>query len=260
MLTRRRADGSLYTRRIATDAKLIQLASVSRTDTLARLSKHDRNHSDYLPSECLVYLLRAAVGDDDLRWFNAICSALMARCALNLRWAVNAGVLRDSEGVREDILSEFTLKISEALHEDPEQLDVFEVAFDLAFAALRTDRIRSEALRQRRQSTFNPQPTDADDDPDRWILALASDDGSDVVGLYGAEYEIFRKSVLAAINRLPAAEQEAISLRLQGWQISSEEADMNSIAKHCGVDERTVRNRIRSGVKRLIELTQAERP
>lgn len=239
---------------------MARLANVDQRALAARVSHSDRTHPDYLPPECLIYLLREYVGDESPRLSNAICSALMARCALNLRWAVNAGVLRDAEGVREDILSEFTLKISEALRENPEQLDVFEVAFDLAFAALRTDRIRSESSRQRRQSTFNPQPMDADEDPDRWILALASDDGSEVVGLNGAEYEIFRKSVLAAINRLPAAEQEAISLRLQGWQISSEEAGMNSIAKHCGVDERTVRNRIRSGVKRLIELTQAERP
>jgi DNA-directed RNA polymerase specialized sigma24 family protein len=257
-LTKRRSDGRLYTRRPLIEALIAQLVTTDQAALTARLTIHDRRHSDYVPSECLIYLLREAAGGQSQRWFDALCSALMTRCALNLRWSVNAGVLRDAEGLREDIVSEFVLRISEALQHDPERLDPFEVAFDLAFSTLRTDRVRSEQSRQRMQSNFNPQPSDAEDDPDRWILALAADDGSEILGLYGAEYELFRKSVLQAITQLPAAERVAISLRLEGWQISSEERDMNSIAKHCGVDERTIRNRIRSGVKRLIALTQGD--
>ena len=258
-LTKRRSDGRLYTRRPSIEALLTKLVTTAQPALTERIAIHDRRHPDYVPSECLVYLLREAAGRQSQRWFNALCSALMTRCALNLRWSINAGLLRDAEGLREEIISDFVLRISEALRVDPERLDPFEVAFDLAFATLRTDRVRSETSRQRRQSTFNPQPADAHEDPDRWILALAADDGSEVIGLYGAEYKVFRKSVLHAITQLPDPEQEAISLRLRGWPIYSEEPDMNSIAKHCGVDERTIRNRIRSGVKKLLELTQEDR-
>lgn len=258
-LTKRRSDGRLYTRRPSIEALLAKLVTTDHAALTKRIGIHDRQDPEYVPSECLIYLLRDAAGGQSQRWFNALCSALMGRCALNLRWSINAGLLRDAEGLREEIISEFVLRISEALRVDPERLDPFEVAFDLAFATFRTDRVRSETSRQRRQSTFNPQPADADDDPDRWILALAADDGSEVIGLYGAEYEVFRKSLLHAITQLPHPEQQAISLRLQGWPIYSEEPDMNSIAKHCGVDERTIRNRIRNGVKRLLEPTKEDR-
>ncbi len=219
------------------------------------VSRRDR---DYVATECLVYLLREAALGPDSSWFDRLCSALLTRCALNLRWSVQAGALVDAEGVREEILGDFALRLAEALRSNPERLDPYEVAFDLAFAAFRRDRLRGEVKRARRQPTFNPTPSNDPADPDRWVLALRADDGSEDIGLYGAEYGIFRKSVLAAIDELPEPERQAISLRLQGWPIHSDDPGTDTIARRCGVDERTVRNRIRSGVRKLLSRAQGE--
>ncbi|MEG3151035.1 hypothetical protein U1769_14170 [Sphingomonas sp. ZT3P38] len=254
-MTKKRTDGQLYQRPMAVTQRLHAIAGVDRASLRTLLRISDRRHPDYLPSECLVYLLREAVHDPDHAWFDRLCSALLGRCVLNLRWSIRAGSLPDAEGVREDILGAFALRLSEALRLDPERLDPFEVMFDLAFVALRRDQHRRETKRARREPNFDPAPSDDAEDPDRWVLALRADDGSDDIRLYGAESQIFRNSVLAAIDQLPEPERVAITLRLEGIPLHSDDPATDSISRRCQVDERTIRNRIKSGVRKLQRLS-----
>jgi DNA-directed RNA polymerase specialized sigma24 family protein len=254
-LTKKRTDGRLYQRPAAVTQRLQAFGGIERASLGALLRISDRRHPDYLPSECLVYLLREAVLDPDQGWFDRLCSALLGRCAHNLRWSIRAGTLPDAESVREEILGAFALRLAEALRLDPERLDPFEVMFDLAFVAFRRDQLRRETKRVQREPSFDPAPSDDSDAPDRWVLALRAEDGSDDVGLHGAEYHIFRNSVFAAIDQLPESERVAITLRLEGIPLHSDDPATDSISRRCQVDERTIRNRIKSGVRKLQRLS-----
>ena len=257
-LTASRTDGTPYERPAHVEERLRQILSRGRDELRDQIRSLDRRSPDYVPTECLVYLLREAVRENRQGWFNDLYRALIARCTLNLRWSVNAGIIADAETVREEIIGEFRVRLSRGLVEGSTLLDGFEVAFDQAFAALRMSKVSRERKKQRREPSFDPMPTDDSADPDRWVLALQADDGSEMLGLYGEEYRTFRKQILAVIEELPPVERDAILLRLAGWQIYSEEPNVESIAAKFGVDEGTIRYRIRQGVRKVVARTQGQ--
>lgn len=57
-------DGNLYTRRPNIEAKIIELASLSRSELTTRCQIGQRNDPDYVPSECLLYFIRASRTDN----------------------------------------------------------------------------------------------------------------------------------------------------------------------------------------------------
>ena len=259
-LTARQSDEFLYERSADLERRLKEILCRDRDTLRGQIAILDRNNSDYVPSECLIYMLREAKLYNHQAWFNQLYRALIARCTANLRWSVNGGIIADAETLREEIVGEFHLRLARGLEPGSTVLDGFEVAFDHAFAALRKSKVTRERKKQRREPNFNPVPTDEPNDPDRWVLSLRADDGSEMVGLYGEEYRTFRKQIMAAIEELPPLERDAILLRLAGWQIHSGEANVESIAAKFGVDEGTIRYRIKQGVRKVIARTQGKKP
>lgn len=255
-LTKRRKSGELYQRRAPVERLLETLLDLDRETLSSRIDILDRSHPDFIPPECLVYMVREATRDNRDTWFNRLCRALIKRCALTVGHKVSGSAFRDAETVREEIIGEFCMRLSRGIAAGSDLLDAYEVAFDQALAGLRIEIVRKERRRENRQPSFNPIPSEESDDPDRWVLSLRAEDGSEVVGLWGAEYEIFRKTVFDAIERLPPLERDAILLRLDGWPIQAEEPDMSSIARKFGVDEGTIRYRIKQGVKKVVVMTQ----
>lgn len=253
-LTRTREDGTLYVRPDEIEKKLGAVLELDRDTLQRRFHILDRRDVEYVPSECIIYLLREAMLDNRSTWFETVYKALFKRCALRLQFKVSKGLFRDADTVREEIMGQFALCLAKGLQPGSDALDAMEVAFDKVFAGIRIAVVRKEFRREGLQDTFDPMPKDSDE-ADRLILSLRADDGSEVVGLWGAEYIVFRNSMFDAIYNLPAQEREAIMLRLNGWQIHSDDPDTPSIARHFNVDEGTIRYRISQGVKKVVAMT-----
>src|SRR5262249_37204681 len=105
-LEKTKTNGKLYTRppeiEAATDVALAQNLATQRRRALIR----DRHDPEYLPSECLVHLIREAERRGDDRARDALLPLLLARCEANLNAKVD-GQIAGAVQLREDILGDF---------------------------------------------------------------------------------------------------------------------------------------------------------
>lgn len=250
-LTKTRPDGTVYRRRPQTDQLLLQLLTLDRPQLRERLAVRDRGDPRYIPTECLIYLLREADQDARRGWFDALFLLIRNRCKQTLTRAIRASGRSDDETLREEALSRFELYLARGLRADPEKLDVLEVAFDLALASMRKDLFAEETRRNVRFTELRiATDEDADDQPQMEFVQPVSELAAEL-DMQESEFEVFRTESLRSINVLPDDERDAILYLLGGVQIGSKDRNVDTIAKRQNVDERTVRNRIQRGIRRL---------
>jgi RNA polymerase sigma factor (sigma-70 family) len=238
-------DGKLYKRpaeiEMMIDAALAQDLTTQHDRTLIR----DFTSPDYLPSEALLYLIRDAQRRNDERAFDTFLPRLLARCEANLNARVDSK-LRQAPQLRKDILGDF----AELIAADGPELDFFEIRFNKAFVTFRETRVRKERTYQRSQSTMPEIPNEIgsiEQELESEIVArlanLRNDDGN-------PEDRVCQTQLLAAIKNLPPDQLEAVVLvYLNGLT----QADA---AKHCGVTERTIFNRLTRALKTLDRLKE----
>jgi DNA-directed RNA polymerase specialized sigma24 family protein len=238
-LRKRKLDGSPYTRTSAVEATLNELTELLQDDLIARCGITASTDPEYVPSECLLYLVRATRHDNSEAWFERLYKELMRRVLRRLPREPGSGSeTLTSERIRELALDRFQQLLAIDRQGYCEKLDFFEVAFDSAVSSLRTDG-RRRAWREERRSvpiddqetgeisakveeaagSYNPFETDEIDDP------------------------AYRKLVDAAIGTLLPEQREIIEMMRLGFPIESKDPNVMSIAKALGVVEKTVRNR-----------------
>jgi len=250
-------NGKLYTRppeiEAATDAVLAQDLATQRRRALIR----DRHHPEYLPSECLVHLVREARRCGDAAARDSLLSLLLARCEANLNAKVD-GQIAGAVELREDILGDFAeLFAIDGTPDDHHELDFFEVRFNKAFFIFRATRVRTE-LAHLNSLTPLPEPSDeiilTEQELDDEVLARLAD----LQGVGGnPENRLFRKQVFDAIKALPADQRKAVVLvHLLGFKQGSENPDETTAATLCDVDVRTIQNRLKRAFATLSKLQE----
>lgn len=260
-LTKKRGNGDLYERFPKTVAILEQLIALPRDEIVRRLGHRSRTHAEFIPSECLMYMLREASRQGNRSaWFNTLFLALYARCERNLAHAVSYGAVTDAETVREDILGEFQIILARGLGPEPQRLDVFEVVFDKAFVALRKNILKKRRRIEHKEKAAL-QPADHDDEEGTASpFEPAQPEPDNAMGLNATELEIFRIQATERIEALPDKERRAVTLILRGYKIDASDPVKPSIAELCDVDERTVRNWLKSAAARLSDKLHRETP
>ncbi|MET4493708.1 hypothetical protein ABIA94_009316 [Bradyrhizobium sp. LA7.1] len=227
----------------------IDIALTQDWATLSRRARDPNPQSDtFLPSECLVHLLRDAIRRGDDRIARVLMPQLLTRAEDNLKRTVPNGRMRDAESVRHDILSDLAMMFTQdgtEGHED--ELDFYECRFGRALRFLRIDRVR-KAVAARRQLTDLPQSEGRDapalDDEMLARLSRVASIGS------SQEDALYLPQVIAALDNLPADQKEAVVLR----RIIGHEEE--AAAKILDVDGRTVRNRLSRADKKLKTLKE----
>lgn len=245
-LRTRRSDGRPYERFPANEAKLIELVELSRDDVLARCEIVAPTDPRFVPSECLLHLVRASRVDNGDASFERLYKALMRRVRAKLpRERPGGSESLSSEHVREAVLDRFIelLMVDRAAY--CEKLDYFEVAFDGGLARLRQD-ARRKAWREERRSV----PIDDDDGAMRADVERA-------VGSYdpfATEYfsdSPYRSRLDGVIGDLPREQREIVQMLKLGFPIESKDPEVMSVVKVLGVVEKTVRNRRDRAFKKL---------
>lgn len=249
-LTKTRRNGSLYHRppgiEAIIDAALLQDLATQAQRALIR----DYGSADYMPSECLLHLIRDARRRDDDAAFDALLPLLLARCEANLNSRVDPAIPGAKE-LRREILAEFSeLLAIDGTSEDTHKLDYFEVRFNSAFATFRKTRVRDELAYHNRHlptpQAFEETETVEQELDNDFVARLADLQGDSA----NPEERLFRKQLLVAIKKLPKDEQIAIVLVHHYGYTQARAAQL------CGVDERTIRNRLTRARDKLLKLKE----
>lgn len=238
-LRKRRLSGELYTRGPKIETLIGELAVLSRDALIARAEIKRRSDPGYVPSECLVYFIRASRRDNNEAWFERLYRILIERVLRSLPRAESRDGKTESHKrglVRDKVYDRFVALLSKDRAAYLDKVDYFEVRFDGALANLRRDaqdqvwrdENRSQPLYDEESSellpeveaaagTYNPLATSDFDDP------------------------AYRSRLDAAIEALPREQSRIIQMLREGFPIDSKEPEVMTIAKALGRSEKTVR-------------------
>lgn len=208
------------------------------------LAIKNRAAAQYLPSECLVYLVRHAQDRDDQAMMNAVLPVLLARCAAILKVKIVEDAYRDVVELRKDILGSFAELLAE---NDPKKLDFYECKFLLAFRNFRIDHARPEGLWSKRVASIPTSESEGDpashrEPPSKTPESLTVDPDQE----RSANDIALKKAILG----LPEDERTAVI------QVHILDRDIEVVAKQCGCDQRTIRNRLARAAKKLMRFKE----
>lgn len=238
-LRKRRLSGELYVRDPKVEALIAHLSVLPRDELIARAAIIKRSHPDYIPSECLVYFIRASRLDNNEAWFERLYRILIERVLRSLPSAESRDGRTESltRGVvRDKVFSQFVELLSADRAAYVDKLDYFEVRFDGALASLRRD-AQEKAWRDENRS----QPIEYDQDSGE--LAPEVEEAAGVHDPFAAAFEdaAYRLRLEAAIEALPPEQKRIIHMLRKGFPIDSKEAGVLTIAKALGRSEKTIR-------------------
>jgi hypothetical protein len=245
-LKKRYLDGRSYFRPPAIEAATDELLAQDGETVVRRAAIQERTSPEYVPSECLVHLVRNARRRDDEATMSLLIPMLLRRCESNLRSKVSSE-LPNAEGIREEILGQFSeLFAEDGTGPNPDHLDFFEVHFNEAFKALRIDIVRREE-RKTVKRKYVPLPEESQDE---------SDFDETVLKYFqvkpAQESTLVLEQLREALNALPPDEKKAVVLcHILGYDVESEDPEKRTAATICQVTGRTIRNRLSRAAARL---------
>ncbi len=239
-LRKRRISGELYSRDQKVEALIAELAILPRDDLIARAAVTKRSHPNYVPSECLVYFIRASRRDNSEAWFERLYRILIERvlCSLPKSESSDGETESLTRGVvRDKVLGRFVELLSADRAEYVDKLDYFEVRFDGALASLRRD-AQEQAWRNENRS----QPLEYDEESGELSPEVEAAAGTyDPFAASDFGDSPYRSRLDAAIEALPTEQSRIIHMLRQGFPIDSKEPNVMTIAKALGRSEKTIR-------------------
>lgn len=246
----RRPDGTPYTRVAETEAALLNLLPLSRGDLVARCTVQQRNDPGYVPSECLLYFVRACRADDSCRHFEDLYKLLAGRVLRSL--PKGGGSNRE---IREEVFDQFVELLAMDRKSYQEKLDFYEVRFDQALFRRRKsaekkvwrDENRSAVLEADRESgEFSAEV-------ERAVGSISSFDFSQ---FEAADYRLWLD---AAIDSLPQLQRRIVHMIREEIPIDSINPGTVTIAKALGKSEKTIRTHRDKAFAALREALKEER-
>ena len=239
-LRKRRIDGELYERTTTVQAFIAELAPLPRDELIARAVITKRSDPGYVPSECLVYFIRASRYDNSEVWFERLYRILTERVLRSLPKAESSDGKTASltrEIVRDKVFSRFVQLLSADRAAYVDKLDYFEVRFDGALASLRRD-AQEQAWRDENRSL----PLEYDEESGELSPEVEAAAGTyDPFAASNFDDAAYRLRLDAAIEALPVEQSRIIHMLRQGFPIDSKEPDVMTIAKALGRSEKTIR-------------------
>jgi hypothetical protein len=250
-LRKKTLNGKLYTRAESVEAKLGELLNLSRTDLATQCLVKDRKDSAHVPSECLLYLIRARRSDEPDENFERLYKILLERVLRSLPKVEGASgntLSLTNSNIRDGTIGQFLELLAADRVSYSERLDYFEVRFDGALANLRRDAQEKAWREENRAAPLEDEETGK-------ILAevehaVGSFDPFDVSKFDAADY---RLRLDAAIDALPLLQRRIVEMIRQGIPIDSKETRTITITKTLEKAEKTIRTHRDKAYKALRE-------
>ncbi len=234
-LTRKKKDGTLYTRPDNVEGLLPALGELPRDGLLERARICNRKDPGYVPSECLVHFIRASRHENAHAWFDRLYKVLAERVMRAVPIASGGTVSATNERIRDAVFDRFVELLAQDRAESDDRLDFFEARFDLAIKRLRLD-AQERVWRETNRG-------DSMDDEEGGAAETAVAAGT--TNRLDAEIfsdPLFRETLYVAIDVLPPEQSRTMHLLLIGWQIHSSDPSVMTIAKALQCSDRSVRN------------------
>lgn len=252
-LTKRRKDGTPYLRPDNIEALLPALASLPRDELVERARIRNRKDPDYVPTECILHLVRSSRRDNSDAGFERLYKILLERILRALPRAEASGDTASlvNESIRNAVSDCFVELLAKDRREPDDKLDFFEVRFDLAIKRLRLDAQERAWREEARNDSMDADSGEAEGE----AVAATADDP------FGANIfsdPLFRDRVYLAIDDLPPEQSRTMHLLLLGWPIHSNDPAVMTIAKALGCSDRSVRNYRERALRRLAALFNPE--
>ncbi|MBA3880418.1 MAG: response regulator receiver protein [Sphingobium sp.] len=239
-LRKRRLSGELYGRDPKIEALIAELADRPRDELVARAEVTKRSDPSYIPSECLVYFIRASRHDNNDVWFQRLYRILIGRVLRSLPRVENSDGKSESltRGVvRDNVFGRLVELLSADRAAYVDKLDYFEVRFDGALASLRRD-AQEKAWRDENRS----QPLEYDDESGELSSEVEAAAGAyDPSASSDLDDPAYRSRLEAAIEALPTEQSRIVHMLSQGFPIDSKDPDVMTIVKAMGRSEKTIR-------------------
>ena len=242
-LTKRRSSGELYIRPPAVETQIDEALNLDLATIRQRLEITNHRTSGYLRSECLVHLIRESIRTGDRDKGNLVSPVLLLRCETILKNKISDNEFSDAENLRDEILGQFgEMLASDGAGTDPEELDIYEVRFNLAFRTFRLDAVKQEG-NYRKRFLLLPSPSGVEEEEsDEDVLARLSDAARIPAT---QESRVFLLEVWKPFMALPEEELKAVIFcRIMGYKIESEDPNEVTAATLCNCSGRTIRNRL----------------
>ena len=260
-LEKKKRKGKSYTRPPEIETA-IEAALAQDLETLKRCALvRDKTSSEYLPSECLVHLIRHHLRQSNNRdpyntAANTLLDLLLKRCEANLRVTVSSQIAR-AEDIREEVVSSFGELFAEDCASDgTTKLDYYEVRFNHAFALFRIDIVRRELKQLNRKADLTSR--DDDDLSEGTVIDTVPDGSFDMSVLEDRlDDEKRRARLRAALCELTAMERKALMLHFSGYKIESTNPKETTVATLCKVSGRTIRTWLAQALAKLSKLREA---
>lgn len=250
-LTKRKKDGTLYERPDPIGPLLVQLAEFSRDELIERARIRDRAHPHFVPSECLLYFVRASRQENSEAWFERLYKILVERILRSVPRVDGGGnsAALTAERIRNSVFDRFVAMLASDRRQPDDKLDFFEVRFDLAIKRLRLD-AQDQAWRE--ENRTRPLEDEGDGSPLADVETAAG--GSNPFDDDICSDPIFRERLYAAIDALPPEQSRTMHLLLLGWPTQSSDPEAMTIAKALNCSDRSVRNYRERAMKTLAAL------
>lgn len=256
-LKKRKLEGDLYTRSDDIEVKLRELLELSHNEIITRCSVESLAEDKYIPSECLMYLVRANRESAPGVYFETVYKTLLARVMEQLPSA-NDTNLKNSE-IRAETLGDFAeLLAADRLNYD-ERLDYYEVRFKDSVAKLRLNAAREPIRLDFRQRPLDGNP----EDPEGGELAhhIEKAGGSLDHGNFQKYFGSHDRAKLdEAISTLPEHQIAILEMLKKEMPIYSEDPEVLTISKVLGKAEKTIRLHRDQAVEKLTEILRKGEP
>ncbi|MEM9395778.1 MAG: hypothetical protein AAGA38_18120 [Pseudomonadota bacterium] len=242
-LQKRKTSGELYTRRSPTLQYIETSSQWPFSELLERASIRDRRHSNYVPSEVLVYYLRQTKLDNSdgrfIQLYDILRDRVEAACPRPNR---QVGEKTHEDARLSEIRDATVNHVTELMFTDrqgyDEQLDIYEVVFDKAVRAAHITKLRKVNQRERATEDVEDEVTG-----DVRAVVEAALERYKKFDLTAEEDLVYRIHLRGAIDALPTDEREVIDLMLADIPIETNKDGEASITELLGCVEKTVRNR-----------------
>ena len=227
-LRKKTRDGNIYKRVDHIEAKLVDLESLARSDLCARCNIRNREDASYVPSECLLYFVRASRTESKNADYEQLYKLLIRRVLNGLPNANNADgtVSLTKSEIREKALDRFVVLLASDRTCYCERLDYFEIRFDGALANLRRDAQEQVWRDESRSATL-----ELDESGELSPEIERAAQGFDPFSVSELDTEDYRSRLDAAIEMLPQEHQRIVEMIRQGIPIDSKKLGAVTIAK-----------------------------
>jgi hypothetical protein len=258
-LKKKKSNGELYTRLPEIEAKLVALRTLTRDEIAARCAVQNREPDNYLPSECLVHLVR----EHRTRPFDACSEVLFGTLMERVLHGLPKSESCDGESERltdGNVRDEGKYRFLEMLGRDRlqeyvEALDFFEIRFAKALSKLRVDAQRKVYRREDplENIEFDCETGEVAEKVER---AAGSFDPFESEKICNFDYLLHLDK---AIDALPDLKKAIVEMIRKGIPIESKEPSIVNISNILGKTPKTIRtHRDKAYASLRVKLTKGE--